>query len=101
MPATLLPSFLSKSAPKDAIPYSSEAIRQDLGRLRTAWADCQATRDRPDITFWTVASWNGCCEKSRSSFYPTMDRISVEAIAYRSQCCQNLGWTCGQFDTAR
>jgi hypothetical protein len=49
MPATLLPSFLSKSAPKDAIPYSSEAIRQDLVRVRVAWDDCQAHRDRNAI----------------------------------------------------
>jgi hypothetical protein len=39
--------------------------------------------------------------RKKPSIYPIMDRISVEAIAYRSQCCQNQGWTCGQFDTAR
>jgi hypothetical protein len=55
MPATLLPSFLSKSAPKDAIPYSSEAIRQDLVRVRTAWDDCQATRDRDAIYGYLTA----------------------------------------------
>jgi hypothetical protein len=49
MPATLLPSFLSKSAPKDVIPYSSAALRQDLDRLRGAWEDCQASRDRNAI----------------------------------------------------
>jgi hypothetical protein len=49
MPATLLPSFLSKSAPKDAIPYSSEAIRQDLVRVRVAWEGAQSSRDRDAI----------------------------------------------------
>jgi hypothetical protein len=55
MPATLLPSFLSKSAPKDAIPYSSEAIRQDLVRVRGAWEDCQASRDRNAIYGYLAA----------------------------------------------
>jgi hypothetical protein len=55
MPATLLRSFLSKSAPKEAVPYSNEAIRQDLGRLRTAWADCQASRDRNAIYGYLTA----------------------------------------------
>jgi hypothetical protein len=55
MPATLLPSFLSKSAPKDAIPYSSEAIRQDLVRVRDAWADCQSDRDRNAIYGYLTA----------------------------------------------
>ena len=55
MPATLLRSFLSKSAPKEAVPYSNETIRQDLGRLRTAWADCQASRDRNAIYGYLTA----------------------------------------------
>jgi hypothetical protein len=63
MPATLLPSFLSKSAPKDAIPYSSEAIRQDLVRVRVAWEGAQSSRDRDAIygyltaVFALVAWW--------------------------------------------
>ena len=31
------------------VPYSSEALRQDLQRVRTAWVDCQATRERDAI----------------------------------------------------
>jgi hypothetical protein len=64
MPATLLPSFLSKSAPKDAIPYSSEAIRQDLVRVRVAWEGAQSSRDRNAIygyltaVYGLVAVWN-------------------------------------------
>jgi hypothetical protein len=48
---------------KEAIPYSSEALRQDLERVRTAWDDCQATRDREAIyaylnaVFALVAWW--------------------------------------------
>src|SRR3984885_13743497 len=44
-PSTLPP----RPSPKDAIPYSSAALRQDLERVRTAWEDCQATRDRNAI----------------------------------------------------
>jgi hypothetical protein len=31
------------------IPYSREALRQDLARVRIAWDDCQARRDRNAI----------------------------------------------------
>ena len=55
MPASLLPSFLSKSAPKNAIPYSSEAIRQDLVRVRLAWEGAQSSRDRDAIYGYLTA----------------------------------------------
>jgi hypothetical protein len=46
-------SFLSTSpsnhARGDRIPYSSEALRQDLERVRGVWAECQASRDRNAI----------------------------------------------------
>src|SRR4051794_30899366 len=31
------------------IPYSKEALRQDLTRVRIAWEECQTTRDRKAI----------------------------------------------------
>ncbi len=34
---------------KEVIPYSTEALRQDLDRLRGIWDDCQANRDRNAI----------------------------------------------------
>ena len=41
---------------KEPIPYSSEALRQDLQRVRDAWDDCQATRKRnlwvPQCRVW-------------------------------------------------
>jgi hypothetical protein len=46
-----------------AIPYSSEAMRQDLQRVRNAWDDCQANRDRNAIygylssVYGLVAVW--------------------------------------------
>jgi hypothetical protein len=34
---------------KEAVPYTSAALRQDLDRVRSAWEDCQANRDRNAI----------------------------------------------------
>jgi hypothetical protein len=42
------PGRLKKSA-EDQIPYSKEALEQDLLRVRNAWEDCQARRDRNAI----------------------------------------------------
>jgi hypothetical protein len=39
-------TFQAGDSPKEAIPYSTEALRQDLQRVRNAWDDCQATRGR-------------------------------------------------------
>jgi len=42
-------SCQASNSPKEAIPYSSAALRQDLERLRGIWEDCQADRDRNAI----------------------------------------------------
>jgi hypothetical protein len=42
-------AFQPRSSPKETIPYSTEALRQDLERVRTAWDECQANRDRNAI----------------------------------------------------
>ena len=34
---------------KEPIPYSREALRQDLTRVRIAWDECQSSRDRNAI----------------------------------------------------
>ena len=39
---------MNRSA-KDPVPYSKEALRQDLTRVRLAWEECQASRDRNAI----------------------------------------------------
>jgi hypothetical protein len=49
MQPSSLPTFQPGPSPKEAIPYSSAALRQDLERVRTAWEDAQATRDRDAI----------------------------------------------------
>jgi hypothetical protein len=41
--------------PRETISYSSAALRQDLERVRTAWDDCQATRDRDAIYGYLTA----------------------------------------------
>ena len=40
---------------KDPIPYSKEALRQDLARVRNAWEECQASRDRNAIYHYLSA----------------------------------------------
>src|SRR5271156_5817854 len=42
-------AFQSTCSPKDAIPYSSEAMGQDLQRVRMAWRKCQSRRGRDAI----------------------------------------------------
>ena len=44
-----------RPSPKERIPYSSAALRQDLQRLRNAWDDCQAIRDRNAIYGYLIA----------------------------------------------
>ena len=38
-----------KKSTQDPIPYSREALKQDLFRVRTSWEYCQANRDRNAI----------------------------------------------------
>jgi hypothetical protein len=40
---------------KEALPYSVAALRQDLERVRNAWDDCQASRDRNAIYGYLTA----------------------------------------------
>jgi hypothetical protein len=49
MQLQLARTFQPSPSAKEPIPYTSEALRQDLERVRTAWDDCQATRDRNAI----------------------------------------------------
>jgi hypothetical protein len=59
--------WLTSSRPKklvqEDIPYTAQAVKQDLRRLRNAWHDCQANRDRDAIysylsaVFGLVAWW--------------------------------------------
>jgi hypothetical protein len=42
----------------EPIPYSSEALRQDLGRVRSAWAKCQRRRRRDAIYGYLTAVYD-------------------------------------------
>ena len=56
-------TFPPSPSPKEAIPYTSEALRHDLQRVRDAWADCQSNRSRDAIygylnaVYGLVAVW--------------------------------------------
>jgi hypothetical protein len=49
MPLISTSTFRPRPSPKEAIPYSSAALRQDLQRVRNVWEDVQASRDRNAI----------------------------------------------------
>ena len=53
-------SFLTEDQkPKpEIIPYSKEAMRQDLDRIREAWADCQCCRQRDAIYGYLTAVYD-------------------------------------------
>jgi hypothetical protein len=58
---TLLLADNQRPKPK-AIPYSTEALRQDLNRVRNAWAKCQRRRRRDAIytylgAVYELVSW--------------------------------------------
>jgi hypothetical protein len=41
--------FQPNPSPKQAVPYSAAALRQDLQRVRASWEDAQSSRDRSAI----------------------------------------------------
>jgi hypothetical protein len=55
MPLPLLPASLPDRTQRDAVPYSAEAMRQDLARVRTAWEECQSSRQRDAIHDYLTA----------------------------------------------
>jgi hypothetical protein len=46
---TIFPPGRRKTSAEYQIPYSKTALRHDLTRVRNAWEDCQASRDRNAI----------------------------------------------------
>jgi hypothetical protein len=50
-----LVSARMKSSVRDDIPYTDEALRQDLLRVRNAWEESQARRERDAIYIYLVA----------------------------------------------
>jgi hypothetical protein len=43
---------------QDDVPYTSQALREDLRRVRNAWDECQAKRDRDAIYSYLTAVFN-------------------------------------------
>ena len=50
-----LPSSRLKKPIRDEVPYTTQALRQDLLRVRNAWEECQASRDRNAIYGYLTA----------------------------------------------
>ena len=61
-PSSCFAARLERSV-KDPVPYSKDALREDLTRVRLAWEECQAHRERDAIysyltaVFGLVAWW--------------------------------------------
>jgi hypothetical protein len=53
-----LTSSRLKKPIQDDVPYTNQALRQDLLRVRTAWEDCQASRKRDAIYRYLTAVFN-------------------------------------------
>jgi hypothetical protein len=49
MPLISTSTFCPSRTAKEAIPYSSAAMREDLDRVRNIWDECQSSRDRNAI----------------------------------------------------
>jgi hypothetical protein len=71
-----LASSRLKEPVQDHVPYTTKALRQDLLRVRNAWEDCQASRERDAIytyltaVFDLVAWWaaeNRALERARKA----------------------------------
>jgi hypothetical protein len=43
---------------QDDVPYTTQALREDLRRVRNAWEDCQSKRDRDAIYSYLTAVFN-------------------------------------------
>jgi hypothetical protein len=43
---------------QDDMPYTTQALRQDLLRVRNAWEECQASRERDAIYGYLTAVFN-------------------------------------------
>jgi hypothetical protein len=53
-----LTSSRLKKPIQDDVPYTTQALRQDLHRVRNAWDECQANRDRDAIYSYLTAVFN-------------------------------------------
>jgi hypothetical protein len=83
---------------KEAIPYTSEAMRQDLDRLRGAWDDCQASRDRNAIyayltAVYALVAWWVLAAMTNNTFFGDgqakggLEEMPSVAVGTQSRAC--------------
>ena len=85
-----------KTPVRDDIPYTTQALRQDLLRVRTAWDDCQANRDRDaiytylsavfDLVMWWAAEGRAI---SRARWALRLQGAELTSHR-RTVCCHHL-----------
>jgi hypothetical protein len=82
-----LTSSRLKQPVRDEVPYTAQALRQDLLRVRHAWEGCQATRDRNaiygylsavfDLVMWWAAEGRAV---SRARWALQLQRLDLPTI---------------------
>jgi hypothetical protein len=55
MQPSSLSTFQPRPSAQEAIPYTEEAMRQDLQRVRNVWEGAQSSRDRDAIYGYLTA----------------------------------------------
>jgi hypothetical protein len=100
-----MPSYFWLVSPRlktpvgDEVPYTTAALRQDLLRVRTAWEDCQANRERDAIytylsaVFDLVAWWTAegrALERAQNGASSTSAHLITTSRSPRSFCAPRI-----------
>jgi hypothetical protein len=97
-----LTSAQLKEPTQDDVPYTTQALRQDLLRVRNAWEDCQTSRDRNaiygylsavfDLVMWWAAEGRAA---SRARWALQLQRLNLpttdEPFAAIIRCTSDPG----------
>ena len=97
-----LPSSRLREPLQDDVPYTNEALRQDLLRVRSAWEDCQASRDRNaiygylsavfDLVMWWAAEGRAISRAHRALWLQGADSPTTnEPFAAIIRCTSDPG----------
>src|SRR4051812_7032995 len=83
----LMSSRLRKPVQND-VPYTTQALREDLLRVRTAWDECQASRDRNaiygyltavfDLVAWWTAEGRAVSRAHRALMSQPLDLPTID-----------------------
>jgi hypothetical protein len=92
---------LGRRPAKEPVPYSEAALRQDLGRVRNAWDECQASRDRNaiygylsvvfDLVMWWAAQDRAISRGRRALRLSRLDLPNDEPFAAIIFCTSDPG----------